>query len=614
MLKYTLLVGVLIVINCNVISVGVRLHKDHFLLNKIADQFAPPSIRIMDPGKYYYPKFIARLIKYGEKDVYANEYLNEIAGKGQFHFTMIGFCRLAFLFPNAPVVKNTISLELDNIYNRNDSYNAWTGEGTENHLNMSRTSGYLFAQLMKSLKIKEDYICDSLLELQKKWIVDYSNKVLTLGTAEWNSSTYTGYNLIGWLNLYDFAKDDEVRYIAKKVLDYYALEIKIHYYNGVISGAEMRGAHESLPFKSCTNYFAWYWYGNLSDTTKYSCCNDKQFIQIIHAITSNYIPPSFDSITTNYPCEVIGYKPSYLFESKNTIKQYNYITNNFFMGTAQINYRGFASSNSQIIPAKITLNSHNDVSTITLRGNYFDHGIDPYTRIYQKKNSLIIYKKLPKNYMILDSLFKIKLNKWNYTWKQDLNKRFPNEFFKKDIVKYSRYKPLPGTGIDLLSKEKIIKSKSDNLIIYGNNKLIIKTNATQIKEKRIIKGPLKNHLIYSFSNSNEDMLYVSIEITELYKNDNKSYVKVLDDNRISYNDTILIHNKCLGNIEPIMDWGFNVNKPNSIIESPPYTQPIWDDSDTCEKYNISPPSFIYKIGRKSTYKNGNLVTNQALLR
>ncbi len=40
---------------------------------------------------------------------------------------------------------------LQHIINRTDSYNAWTGEGTENHVGMSRISGYLYAQQVLKL-------------------------------------------------------------------------------------------------------------------------------------------------------------------------------------------------------------------------------------------------------------------------------------------------------------------------------------------------------------------------------------------------------------------------------------------------------------------------------
>lgn len=43
---------------------------------------------------------------------------------------------------------------------------------------------------------------------------------LTLGNGEWDSPAYLAHTATAYVNLYDFAKDEEVRLLAKGILDF----------------------------------------------------------------------------------------------------------------------------------------------------------------------------------------------------------------------------------------------------------------------------------------------------------------------------------------------------------------------------------------------------------
>lgn len=112
----------------------------------------PPGGRgdLSDFGKYNYPKIIAVFEKYGASSPEAelfNQRMKIYRKKPTFHFNLVGLPRILLGYPNSPPVKKYEKDFLKRVFERTDSYNAWTCEGTENHINMSRTSGYLYAQI-----------------------------------------------------------------------------------------------------------------------------------------------------------------------------------------------------------------------------------------------------------------------------------------------------------------------------------------------------------------------------------------------------------------------------------------------------------------------------------
>lgn len=111
-----------------------------------------------------------------------------------------------------------------------------------------------------------------------------------MGVAEWDSSSYTTFNLIGWLNLYDFAKDEKIKKAAQAVLDYYASTIALKYTYGIYGGAEQRGGGAVESFRSYTDYLAWLWFSEeIPKDDKFLVW--PAYIQTIYAATSSYRPP-----------------------------------------------------------------------------------------------------------------------------------------------------------------------------------------------------------------------------------------------------------------------------------------------------------------------------------
>ena len=294
----------------------VQVRRDS-LISQIADHYVPPSMDIGDPEKYYWPKALARLIKHGATDSTANSWITRFAKHPPFHFTLVGMVRILFGFPTAPaLVKNKRTI-LRQVFERKDSYNAFTAEGTENHISMSRTSGYLFAQAV--LESDDTALYPQARKqqvLMRDWILSWADRATRMGTGEWNSSIYGVYNLLGWLNLYDYAKDPEIHRAAASVVDYYTAEFALHFSYGVAGGSEMRGNGAGLTGHTASSYWCWYWFGNRGYWPDFD--RSGEYIQTIHAALSTYLPSAaiqdLAAKTAEYKGDYWGQKPDYTIE------------------------------------------------------------------------------------------------------------------------------------------------------------------------------------------------------------------------------------------------------------------------------------------------------------
>ena len=411
------------------------MKKAAILVSNTADKYVPPSMKIGDPEKYYWPKAMARFVKYGIKDTLANGWIEAMKNNSPFHFTLVGMARLMMLYPDASAIKQNKELILYKVFQREDVHNAWTSEGTENHINMARTSGYIFAQealnypnLFPDAKVK--------LKMMEDWLLEWSKKLYQYGPGEWNSSIYYAYDIIGWLNIYDFAKNQRIKDAAKAVLDYYASEIALHYSWGTTGGAEMRGTGANNINYGATNYLAWLWYGKPEDRDPYNA-QGSQFIQCLHAITSSYRPPvlavKLAQKSFNSPADYIESKPSYLFENPSYMKGFFHVEKSFTLGSCINAYGGFTGASSQIVMWRLIVKTDSSFIPYEIGGNGCFHdnwtGVsrDPWTQQVQYKNVLVQLTRTPENAGEIVIRIKKMLDQWHLDWRKSLIQRFPSE-------------------------------------------------------------------------------------------------------------------------------------------------------------------------------------------
>ena len=577
------------------------------VISQVADEYRPPNLNIGDPEKYYYPKIIARFEKYGLQDSIANYYIDYFKDRPPFHFTLVGSARILYRYKDAPSVKKHTKDYLKQVFTRNDSYNPWTAEGTENHINMSRTSGYLLADLAQKKFPEEFPEAKQKATDMKDWIMKWSKSIYGRGTGEWHSSTYEFYNLVGWLNLYDYAEDQEVHDAARAVLDYYSSELALHYGFRRLGGPEMRGPGIGKTDFSSSAFLNWLWFSKEDYMTKEGL-SGSQYIQMVHPITSSYYPPEAvmnlsrkNKKLITLPALYKNSKPSYLLEEASYIKHYMYLHDDFMLGTAFIPYGGWTGGSTQIINWRLTTRTASDQErggevggSSAFYGFYNARGRTPFTQLVQHDNILIQMTAVPKNVEEITKEMKQLIDKWQDKWAADFKKRFPNDTFKSKsrVVTYAGDAHF--NNLSYINMPEYVKTKQQGELVFVNmetvylivtpltGKKMIGLDVKLKKEVNVLAdtaelGQLCGYVLEAQSaqgfESFDDFCKQAIAKTKL----NRSAIK---DKKVTYTafDGTVIDAQYVsegGFTEPLVDWGFGTSERHIIISSPPYKQPVW---------------------------------------
>ncbi|MEL7120671.1 MAG: hypothetical protein AAFO07_14565 [Bacteroidota bacterium] len=113
--------------------------------------------------------------------------------------------------------------------------------GTENHKTMWRTSALVYAQLFPENSLISSYSTQEALALSKEMIRDFLQRIIQMGNGEYDSQIYYPHSIEGFLNLYDFSTDPELKELAKFALDYYFMSYGLKVVDGAVAGGQKRG-------------------------------------------------------------------------------------------------------------------------------------------------------------------------------------------------------------------------------------------------------------------------------------------------------------------------------------------------------------------------------------
>jgi hypothetical protein len=574
----------------------VRILTDH-----TADQYNPPSFSIPDPEKFYWPKIMARFEKYGQEDSLSNIWIEQLKHRSPFHFTLVGMARLMSIYDQAPALKNNKLLLLQNVFERSDSHNPWTSEGTENHLAMDRTSGYIFAQ--HALDFPYEFPdAHQKLELIKEWISQWSQKIFRYGTGEWNSSTYQTYHINGWLNLYDFADDPDVRQMARAVLDYYAAEMALHYSWGTYGGSEKRGRGAVDINVSASNYLCWLWFGSHYEGDSF-LPQGSEYIQSMHAVTSTYRPPSqavaLAGKNFTSPEWYQNSKPSYLFEEQSFVKQFYYIGKNFTLGTAVSPYGGWTGSTYQLVNWKLIIKREDSPTPWEVSGNGRFHDAwtgmtgNPWTQFAQHKNLLIQLTRTPVNKNeLIEEVRKVTMQ-WATDWQRDFLRRFPGDP-KPNVVNFARNILAENTGfINLPMDSRTVFTENNCYVDLGEVFLAImfvssetpsdSLNILDVRGRKVITDQAPDGKLcgFLFEVVNRSDWPSFNEFIDAHMG---NAIFVIDEDGVAYKslsgDYLEMDYKLSGRFtEAIYDWGYGAVEQQTLITAPPFRQPDWPEGD-----------------------------------
>ncbi|MFT4547955.1 MAG: hypothetical protein ACI9UA_003012 [Pseudoalteromonas tetraodonis] len=211
-----------------------------------------------------------------------------------------------------------------------DARNSWVDiRSTENLYLMRVTSIYLMAEETGNRDTTALY---------KKELLDYAAALYRVGIGEWDSENYHGHSIAPILNVYDFAKDREVRAAAKACLDFFAAAGAVKYYRGGFNGPTKRDYNHAQPFGGSAANMLWVWFGDHPRGKSDHWESDE-----VHQITSAYRPPLavVELARKNFarPVEIFAAKPLYEAtthhqpDSKPEFLETQYIANSYLMGS-----------------------------------------------------------------------------------------------------------------------------------------------------------------------------------------------------------------------------------------------------------------------------------------
>jgi hypothetical protein len=106
--------------------------------------------------------------------------------------------------------------------------------GTENHATMHRTIGYLFGMAFPQETFVHDLTGAQVAEVCRKYMRDYGQAIYRTSMVEYLSPTYHGVNSAPWLNVVEFAADEQARIMARAILDYMMADYALNYHLGLM--------------------------------------------------------------------------------------------------------------------------------------------------------------------------------------------------------------------------------------------------------------------------------------------------------------------------------------------------------------------------------------------
>ncbi len=172
---------------------------------------------------------------------------------------------------------------------------------TDNLRAMRETSVYLMAEETGNEPTRLLY---------KQRLADYVISLYHVGMSEWDSENYHTHTIAPYLNLYDFAKDPEVKRLAKAALDWLCAAGAVKYYRGGFGGPSMRDyGSGNVVFGAGASHMLALWFGDTAVDDPEPHYDD------VHAITSAYRPPQavVHLARKNFarPVELLNTKPLY---------------------------------------------------------------------------------------------------------------------------------------------------------------------------------------------------------------------------------------------------------------------------------------------------------------
>lgn len=370
-----------------------------------------------------------------------------------FHFIFPGLAHLMGMYPDIPAWSDPHHRDASLTYRENylryvltrtDNYNAFTGEGTENHINMSRPSAWVLASEAARLGVGgfagQPHTAGERAAQMRQWILDWSKRVYEVGIGEWDSGTYFMVSLQGWFAAYGYAgtehgADPEVRAAARAVIDHYAAVLALKHVNYHIGGAESRSGRNFTRMDNGTAYLAYLWFAD-TEAPPPGSWRGSQAGESVYAAVSSYRPPReivrLARKGLEAPETYRALKPSYLLQEGGQTVEVVHLGRGYTMGSANMNIGSFHASTWQIQPWKLMVEADAwdqfPAGVVTGNGGFYglnrNHTRDPWMQLVQHENVLIQFHRVPSDASAIISDVQSKYNDWKAAWYDDFTSRW----------------------------------------------------------------------------------------------------------------------------------------------------------------------------------------------
>ncbi|HEX8912744.1 MAG TPA: hypothetical protein VF796_10330 [Humisphaera sp.] len=197
---------------------------------------------------------------------------------------------------------------------------------TDNLRAMRNTAMYLFAEEVGNEPMRLT---------MKKALLDYAHTLYNVGMSEWDSPNYHAHTLAPYHNLYDFAKDPQVKAVAKATLDWLYAAAAVKYRSGGFGAPNARDYGGNAAMAANVTKPLFLYFGD-APPAKESDRDD------LYHITSGYRPPAavveLARKNLKEPVEFFATKPAYVNwepgqPSAPAYWETQYLTRTFQIGT-----------------------------------------------------------------------------------------------------------------------------------------------------------------------------------------------------------------------------------------------------------------------------------------
>lgn len=179
------------------------------------------------------------------------------------------------------------------------TYEGFLGGGTENHIAMRRTAGFLFGERFPDAMFYHGLTGRELAEECLQYMIKYGQTLFRNSMVEYLSPVYHAVHTATWLNIVEFAQDPRAQLCGRAILDWMLADLAVNSHHGIIIPPSTRGkdlVKEEPMVSHCrpnTQWTGWlYWgAGTMPESLAAleSSADWKKSPLVLHAV-SDYLP------------------------------------------------------------------------------------------------------------------------------------------------------------------------------------------------------------------------------------------------------------------------------------------------------------------------------------